>query len=234
MHSSMLFTGNPMLPRVLEPEVMDTEEEARDYDAMEHGDVNRSFAQDFFAFAGSAPGPRLLDVGTGTALIPLELCRRSPGVHVTGVDLAAHMLAVARENVQRSEVASRIELTLVDAKSLPFADGAFDAVLSNSIVHHIPEPAVAFREWLRVARRTLFVRDLLRPEDEAELGRLVSLHGGTPGTEQQRRQVRLFDASLRAALTLAEVRAMVAPLGIPESAVQRTSDRHFTLAHAKA
>ncbi|HEX7604017.1 MAG TPA: class I SAM-dependent methyltransferase, partial [Polyangiaceae bacterium] len=182
-----------MLPRVLEPEVMDTEEEARDYDAMEHGDVNRSFAQDFFAFVGAASAPqRLLDVGTGTALIPLELCRQNAGVHVTGVDLAAHMLAVGRENLARSELAARIELTLVDAKSLPFADGAFDAVLSNSIVHHIPEPAVAFREMLRVARRVLFVRDLLRPEDEDELGQLVRLHGGAPGTEQQRRQVRLF------------------------------------------
>jgi hypothetical protein len=43
----------------------------------------------------------------------------------------------------------------------------------------------------------------------------------------------LFEASLRAALTLDEVRAMVLPLGIPESAVQRTSDRHFTLAFSR-
>jgi len=221
-----------MLPRVLEPEVMDTEEEARDYDAMDHGDVNRVFAHDFFAFAPSVS--RLLDVGTGTALIPLELCRQRADVHVTGVDLAAHMLAVARENVLRSGLAARIDLTLVDAKSLPFADGAFDAVLSNSIVHHIPDPAVAFREMLRVARRALFVRDLLRPEDEAELQRLVLLHGGAPRDERHRRQVLLLEASLRAALTLADVRAMVAPLGIPAAAVQQTSDRHFTLTHLLA
>lgn len=224
-----------MLPRVLEPEVMDTEEEARDYDAMDHGDVNRAFAQDFFVFApASAALQRLLDVGTGTARIPLELCRRDVRVRVTGVDLASHMLAVARENVLRSEVAERIELTLVDAKSLPFADGAFDAVLSNSIVHHIPDPALAFREMLRVASRALFVRDLLRPEDEDELLHLVRLHGGTPRDEQHRRQVLLLEASLRAALTVAEVRAMVAPLGIPERAVQRTSDRHFTLAFSRS
>jgi SAM-dependent methyltransferase len=228
----MLFLEIPMLPRVLEPEVMDTEEEARDYDAMEHGEVNRSFASDFFAFASSPR--RLLDVGTGTALIPLELCRQNAEVHVTGVDLASHMLALARENVQRSPAAARIELTLVDAKSLPFADASFEAVLSNSIVHHIPDPAVAFREMLRVASRALFVRDLLRPADEDELARLLRLHGGgTPGTAQQRRQVALFEASLRAALTMDEVRAMVAPLGIPESAVQRTSDRHFTLAFSR-
>ena len=221
-----------MLARVLEPEVMDTEEEARDYDAMDHGDVNRAFARDFFLFAGAtAPHERILDVGTGTGLIALELCRQSAEVHVTGVDLAAHMLAVARENVLRSEVASRIALTLVDAKSLPFGDRTFDAVLCNSILHHIPEPAVAVREMLRVTARALFVRDLLRPESEAELRHLVVLHGGTPRDETHRRQVLLLEASLRAALTLDEVRATVAPMGIPGDAVQRTSDRHFTLSH---
>lgn len=223
----------PMLPRVLEPEVMDTEEEARDYDAMDHGDVNRAFAREFLAFFATQRPPlsRLLDVGTGTALIVLELCRQDPNVHVTGVDLAAQMLAVARENVLRGGLSARVELALVDAKSLPFPDRAFEAVLSNSIVHHIPHPAVAFREMLRVASRGLFVRDLLRPESEEEVGELVRLHGGTPKDERQRRQVGLFEASLRAALTLGEVRAMVAALGIPADAVQRTSDRHFTLAH---
>ena len=40
-----------MLTRILEPEVMDSAEEARDYDAMDHGTVNRVFVADFLGFA---------------------------------------------------------------------------------------------------------------------------------------------------------------------------------------
>ena len=47
------------------------------------------------------------------------------------------------------------------------------------------------------------------------------------------RQRGLFEASLRAALRLEEVQALVAPLGIPASAVRLTSDRHWTLAFTK-
>jgi hypothetical protein len=47
------------------------------------------------------------------------------------------------------------------------------------------------------------------------------------------RQRALFDASLRAALTVDEVRALVGPLGIAPAAVQATSDRHWTLACTK-
>ena len=43
----------------------------------------------------------------------------------------------------------------------------------------------------------------------------------------------LFRASLRAALTVADIVAVVAPLGVPASAVRMTSDRHWTLAYEK-
>ena len=48
---------------------------------------------------------------------------------------------------------------------MTFADASFDAVMSNSIVHHIPKPDDALAEMLRVLRPGgfLFVRDLLRP-----------------------------------------------------------------------
>ena len=65
-----------MLPRVLETEAMDTPAEAADYDAMDHREVNRAFVIDFLA-AGPPPG-EILDLGTGTAQIPIELCRRRP------------------------------------------------------------------------------------------------------------------------------------------------------------
>ncbi len=214
-----------MLPRVLEPEVMDSAEEAHDYDAMDHAAVNAAFVTDLLA-AGLPDGP-LLDLGTGTAQIPIELCRRAPAAHVVATDLARHMLALAAENVARAGLAGRIELQLGDGKRLCWPDGAFAAVTSNSIVHHIPEPIRVFAEALRVARRggLLFFRDLLRPDDDAAVRWRVD----TYAAGSTARQRALFDASLRAALTLEEVRAVVRELGLCSECVQATSDRHWTL-----
>jgi ubiquinone/menaquinone biosynthesis C-methylase UbiE len=216
-----------MLPRVLEPEVMDSAEEARDYDAMDHRTVNRVFVDDFRSiYAG--PGP-VLDVGTGTAQIPIELAARDPQIQVVGVDLAEHMLAVARLNIKRADLTSRVRVERIDAKGLPFADASFAAVMSNSIVHHIPEPFGVLREMARVAGPggVLFVRDLLRPENDAEVRHLVDTYAADANAHQR----AMFDASLRAALTLNEIREMVAALGFGRETVQQTSDRHWTWAY---
>jgi ubiquinone/menaquinone biosynthesis C-methylase UbiE len=221
-----------MLPRVLEPEVMDSDEEARDYDRMDHAAVNARFVADLLAegpLDASRQGP-VLDLGTGTAQIPIELCRADPAAKCVAVDLAESMLALARKNVAAAGFADRIEVKRADGKRLPFADDAFFAVMSNSIVHHIPNPADTFAEALRVTRREgrLFFRDLLRPESDAEVERLVALHAAGANDRQR----FLFDASLRAALTLDEVRAIVDALGLCPNCVVQTSDRHWTFAAA--
>src|SRR5687768_760546 len=116
-----------MIPRILEPEVMDSVEEAHDYDAMDHSAVNRVFASDFLAVWNNA-NP-ILDVGTGTAQIPIELCRQAEVARVTGIDLAEQMLLVGATNVERAGLKARIDLKLCDAKQMPFADGTFAAVI---------------------------------------------------------------------------------------------------------
>lgn len=213
-----------MLPRVLEPEVMDTPEDARDYDAMDHSAVNRVFVADFLAVWDDR-GP-ILDVGTGTALIPIEFCRQSPAGEVVAVDAAAHMLALAEANVLRAGFAGRIHCQLVDAKRMPFPDGSFPAVMSNSIVHHIPDPRTVFAEVARVAApgATIFLRDLLRPADEATLRQLVDTYAA--GANDHQRQ--MFADSLHAALTVAEVRELVAGAGFDPAGVRQTTDRHWT------
>jgi ubiquinone/menaquinone biosynthesis C-methylase UbiE len=184
---------------------------------------------DFLAAHGPA-GTTVLDVGTGTAQIPIELCRRVENAHVTAVDAAGHMLAVARENVQRAGLGKRITLRQCDAKKMPFADHTFAAVVSNSIVHHIPEPFEVLRDMDRVLARggVLFVRDLLRPEDDAAVKHLVQTYAGDANTHQR----QMFEDSLRAALTLDEVRAMVTRLGFDAASVRLNSDRHWTWATA--
>jgi len=222
-----------MLDRVLEVEVMDTAEEATDYDAMDHRSVNGVFCTDFLAAVGSRRPSRLLDVGTGTALIPIELCSREDALQVVAIDLAEHMLEQARRNVERVNLTDRISLEARDAKNSGWSAGEFDAVISNSIVHHIPEPADALSEMWRLVRPggILFVRDLVRAETDDEIRALVEKHApvGAVNDARENRQRALFEASLRAALTRAEVQAVVMLAGINNAEITITSDRHWTL-----
>lgn len=215
-----------MLDRVLEPEVMDSAAEAHDYDAMDHSHVNAVFVTDLLQLRRDFS--TVLDVGTGTAQIPLELCQRQTQAQVIAIDMAAHMLEVARRNVDRAGLAERIDLQLCDAKRMPFADSAFDLVMSNSIVHHIPEPFAVVSEMARVVKPggLLFVRDLLRPKDEATLRQLVQQYAGDANAHQQ----QMFADSLHAALTLDEVQAMVRRVGFSAATLTQTSDRHWTWA----
>jgi 2-polyprenyl-3-methyl-5-hydroxy-6-metoxy-1,4-benzoquinol methylase len=240
----MLEDRTSPLPRTLEPEVMDTEQEARDYDAMDHAEVNARFCDDLLAARQSENDGlslgRVLDVGTGTGLIPIELCRRDSLVRVDAIDLAHHMLAYAERNVARAGLTARVTLARLDAKNTPWPAGAFDAVVSNSIVHHIPEPGALLAEMWRLIRRggLLFVRDLERPPTAAHVAELVCRHapvadGPAEVRATHERQRGLFEASLHAALTTSEMRDLVTALDIPAEAVQATSDRHYTLAYVK-
>lgn len=237
-----------MLPRTLEPEVMDTAQEAADYDTMDHSQVNRLFVDDLLAFIGSrkgdaqtlgfAPTPgfagstlQVLDVGTGTALIPVELARRGTPVRITAIDLASEMLKVARRNVAADGLGNVISLERVDAKRLPYGDGTFDVVMSNSIVHHIPEPAGTLAEMARVLRTAgrLFVRDLSRPDSLEAVEAIVQTYAGSGSARQQ----QLFRQSLQAALTVNEVAELLDGVGLPREWVRLTSDRHWTIAGIK-
>jgi len=212
------------LERVLEPEVMDTYEEARDYDSMGHQKVNTLFVQDLLASGGI--GIDVLDVGTGTAQIPVELCRQNEECRVIAIDMAAHMLDLARFNIEVDGFTQRIYLQQIDAKDMNFEQDMFDCVISNSIIHHIPQPRLVLQEAIRVARPggLLFFRDLMRPESGEEVSRLVEMYAGDENPHQK----QMFDDSLRAALSLEEIREMVTNLGFQGDSVQATSDRHWT------
>jgi ubiquinone/menaquinone biosynthesis C-methylase UbiE len=181
-------------------------------------------ADEDFSYGG--PTFDVLDLGTGTAQIPIELCRRSPRARVMAADQAIAMLDVARLNVEIGSLRERIQLSHIDAKTTPYADGMFAAVMSNSIVHHIPEPRSVLAEAVRVVRTggLLFFRDLLRPPDKATLDRLVDQYAGDCNEHQR----AMFAASLHAALTLDEIRALLVSLGFPPDSVAATSDRHWT------
>jgi ubiquinone/menaquinone biosynthesis C-methylase UbiE len=222
-----------MIERVLEPEAMDSPDEAREYDLMDHAVVNAAFAADLLAMAARvgrslSHAGWVLDVGTGTARIPITLCGEDAACRVVGIDLAHAMLLVGRQNVAEAALTSRIALLRARAGTLPFRDASAAVVVSNSLIHHLPDPAAAIKEACRVTAPggIVFIRDLFRPASRPELDRLVSVHAAAATATQR----QLFADSLHAALTVDEVREIVATLPFSTASVEATSDRHWTLA----
>ena len=218
------------IPRVLEPEVMDTEQDAVEYDSMDFTEVNSGFAEKAVALAPKTGV--LLDLGTGTARIPILMLQKAGkkelGVHA--VDLSAEMLKLARKNIDAAGLSSRVVVHLLDAKELPFDEESYDMVISNSIVHHIPEPLGFFKEVRRVVKKEggIFIMDLLRPESMDQVERLVRMYAGDDNVYQQ----KLFRDSLCAALSIPEVKELVEAAGIHHVSISLASDRHWSIERA--
>ncbi len=218
-------TGRVLSQRILEPEIMDTAEAASQYDEMDHEQVNRQFVDDLLA--GGEVGTDVIDLGTGTALIPIALCNRVETVRVLAIDASGEMLSLAKRRLEFAMLTDRVQLAQADCKSLSgFSSGMADLVISNSLFHHLPDPALALRSAIRLLRPggRLFIRDLARPATLGDVERLVSIYA----TNEAEPARAMFRDSLLAALSLDEARELFASQGFSPETVTMTSDRHWT------
>ncbi|HEY9882504.1 MAG TPA: class I SAM-dependent methyltransferase [Thermosynechococcaceae cyanobacterium] len=218
------------MQRVLEPEVMDTWEESVAYDAMDFTVINKAFAERTIALAPESA--LVLDAGTGTARIPILLCQQRPQWQVIGIDRSKMMLQIGAANVKQAGLQAQITLADEDASQLPYPDDYFDAVVSNSLVHHLPEPLPFLQELKRVLKPhgAIVLRDLLRPMDFATVDALV----GSIGDGYDAHQQKLFRDSLCAAFRLDELRTLLDTAGLQDVSLYQSSDRHWTADRAWA
>jgi SAM-dependent methyltransferase len=212
--------------RVLEPELMLDPEQARAYAA---GDFeaphSHCVALLLDRLGPLAPSGLAVDLGCGPADISLRLLRRLPGWSCIGIDASPAMLALGRAAAREAGLEARLALheRRLPTGGLPGAP--FDLVLSNSLLHHLPDPAVLWSTAIAAARpgAPLFAMDLHRPDSLAEVRDLVARHASRE-PEVLRRD---FEASLRAACTIEEVRDQLARAGLRHLEVERVSDRHW-------
>ncbi|OEV02660.1 class I SAM-dependent methyltransferase [Streptomyces oceani] len=113
----------------------------------EHNLVNGHYARPaMLDLVGEAAGRRILDAGCGAG--PLSAALRDRGAVVTGVDTSARMLELARRRL-----GDDADLRLADLSDpLPFADGAFDDVVSSLVLHYLEDWGPTLAELRRVLR----------------------------------------------------------------------------------
>lgn len=110
--------------------------------------VTGRWAEHLVELTGPRPGQRILDIGCGTGIVARTVAQRAGGAQITGLDLNAEMLAVARKASASFQPA--IDWQQGDAAELPFADGSFDIVFSQYAIQFFSDPAAALREMRRV------------------------------------------------------------------------------------
>jgi SAM-dependent methyltransferase len=150
-----------------------------------------------------AAGDAILDVACGPGIVA---CAIAPYAgHVTGIDLTPAMIEQARARQAAAGLAN-LAWQVGDATALPFADGAFDRVVTRYSFHHLPDPAVALGEMRRVCRPG---------------GRIVVIDATpTAGTQAAfDRMETLRDPSHASALTLDQIRAIGRAAGLTEAAI---------------
>ena len=204
---------------------MDSPAQARAYASADFADVNSRFVERFVgAFPEFSRGD-VADLGCGPADISLRLARALPACRVTAVDGSLPMLTLAREAARVAGQESRVAAIAARVPSLPFESSRFDAVISNSLFHHLADPDGGWAEVRRIARRgaPLFVMDLFRPATREDAARIVE---EAAGDEPEILRSDFYN-SLCAAFRVEEVRAQLERAGLEGCTCEIVSERHW-------
>ncbi len=95
------------------------------------------------------PDAAVLDVGTGDGQIAALVSERRPDVRLRCIDVTV------RER-------TNVPVERFDGRSIPFEDSAFDVVTFVDVLHHADDAMLLLREAVRVAKRSLVIKDHTR------------------------------------------------------------------------
>lgn len=110
------------------------------------GRYGPSLASALIGFAGVEPGTRALDVGCGPGALSAALVDQLGAANVSAADPSAPFVEACRTRLPGVEVVE------AQAEALPFAQGTFDATLSQLVVNFMRDPEAGVREMVRVTR----------------------------------------------------------------------------------
>ncbi len=213
-----------------EPELMGEAEQARAYAEADFSESNSLFMRLLAECQpGDLIGARALDLGCGPADIVIRFLRTYQKATCDAVDGAPAMLDLARADLHALHgIAPRARLICDRLPSAALEPGAYDLILSNSLLHHLHRPAVLWETVVRTAKpgAIVLVMDLMRPASAGWAEALVASYAADAPPVLRND----FRNSLFAAFEPAEVQAQLVDAGLERQLeVGVVSDRHLAV-----
>lgn len=214
------------MKRVPEPELMEGQEQARAY---AHADFEEPHSRFLSLMQDTFPvrevGPCVADLGCGAADISIRVAKAYPDCRVHGVDAARAMLDYGRQAIGEAGLEDRVQLHSGYLPGVTLPRSAYDTIVSNSLLHHLPDPMILWREVHRLSRpgSGVFVMDLLRPNRRRRARELVR----TYCEDEPEILQRDFYHSLLAAYRADEISDQLMEADLANLEVRIASDRHL-------
>ena len=161
-------------------------------------------------------GNRVLDIGTGNGLLPIELIKARPDWQITGIDISEEMLTLARENAAKAGLSGKIVFQKTSAEVLPFPDGGYDIIVSNASLHLWEDPLKIFSEIGRVTAPggSLLLWDNLRVPSFYPFFNLIGWIIGMNGEQR-----RLWLKAIRSSYNTGEIKTILKQSALKDARV---------------
>lgn len=135
---------------------------------------------------GDLRGRHVLDVGCGDGTNAILLASR--GARVTGIDISPSSIQLASQRARLAGVAERVNFLCSPLEVAEFADGTFDVIWGDGILHHlIPELEGVFNQlvrWAKPGARVIFSEPLSLSPTLRRLRARIPIHDGATPDER--------------------------------------------------
>lgn len=214
------------MDRVLEPELMDDPNQAGAYASADFAKENQGFVDRFKDYFPEFSQGRVLDLGCGPADILIRFATLYPNCQAMGVDASAPMIQLGEQAVKQAGLADRISLRCERYEEVAGAR-IVDAVLSNSLLHHLPNPLQFWQKLRQLVKpgAPVLVMDLLRPDSPEAAQAIVDQYAANEPAILRRD----FYNSLLAAFTEDEIGSQLARMNLTRLLIDIPDDRHWVV-----
>jgi SAM-dependent methyltransferase len=212
------------MERIPEHELMDDTAQTKAYAEADFSEPHSAFVPYFKERFPTFSGGKVLDLGCGPADITARFAEAFPETFITAVDGSQAMLTIAINIIKAKRLEHRIafQKRLLPDPTLP--EDPFDALISNSLLHHLRDSNVLWRAVCDCAKHgaPVFIMDLMRPDTMQSARDMVYRYAGEESLILQKD----FYNSLLAAYTPEEIQEQLYNNGLHSFFIEAVSDRH--------